>query len=201
MVFVKVCGLSSIGDVETAVAAGADAVGFVLSRTSVRAVEPALVKELAGSVPAEVDSVLVVHDVSAEEGARVALEVGVDVLQLHGRYTKADFEAAAALGVRLWRATSLKDEPDLRVGAFGEEVLLLDSPKAGSGQRWDLSALTAARPTGRWLLAGGLAPGNVREAIAQAQPWGVDVSSGVESSPGVKDHDLIRAFLTAARAE
>ncbi len=196
----KVCGLSTVGDVETAVDAGADAVGFVMSRTSVRAVERGLAAELVKGVPAQVDSVLVVHDVTAEEGARAALEIGVDVLQLHGDYTKADFEAAAALGVRLWRAVSLRDKPDLRVGAYGEEMLLLDSPKAGSGERWDLSALTEERPTGRWLLAGGLAPGNVREAIAQARPWGVDVSSGVESSPGVKDHGLIRAFLTAARA-
>ena len=75
----------------------------------------------------------------------------------------------------------------------------LDAPLAGSGHRWDLSALADQRPEGRWLLAGGLAPDNVAAAIHQASPWGVDVSSGVESSRGVKDPELIRKFVAAAR--
>ena len=87
----------------------------------------------------------------------------------------------------------------MRVGAYGEDMLLLDSPVAGSGQRWDLSLLEGARPRGHWLLAGGLTAENVAGAIDAARPWGVDVSSGVESSRGVKDHDRIREFVSAAR--
>ncbi|MFJ7070390.1 phosphoribosylanthranilate isomerase [Streptomyces sp. NPDC101115] len=202
--FVKVCGLATTADVDVAVEAGADAVGLVISGTSVRGLTrdtaAALAAHARAHTPAGVLSVLVVNDTPAAEAAALARELDVDALQLHGPYGEADFAAAAAVFPRLWRATSLKERPDTRVGAYGEEVLLLDSPRAGSGARWDLSLLDAARPEGSWLLAGGLAPENVAEAIEAARPWGVDVSSGVESSPGVKDHDRIRAFVAAAKS-
>ncbi|RYZ26791.1 MAG: phosphoribosylanthranilate isomerase, partial [Propionibacteriaceae bacterium] len=84
------------------------------------------------------------------------------------------------------------------VGAWGEEVLLLDAPKPGSGERWDLSDLADRAPDGTWLIAGGLSPANVREAVEAVRPWGVDVSSGVETAPGEKSSELIRAFVEAA---
>ncbi|GGY17558.1 phosphoribosylanthranilate isomerase [Streptomyces tanashiensis] len=198
--FVKVCGLGTVTDIDVAVAAGADAVGLVVSGTSVRGLDPERAVRLAAHVPPGVLSVLVVNDTPAVDAARMAGDLGIGALQLHGRaYREEDFAAAAEVFPRLWRATSLSDRPDTRVGAYGEEVLLLDSPRAGSGEPWDLSLLDTARPEGAWLLAGGLAPHNVGEAIGRARPWGVDVSSGVESAPGVKDHDLIRAFVTAAK--
>lgn len=199
-VFAKICGLRTAGDVAAAVAAGADAVGFVLSRSSPRALDPESIAALAAGVPRGTATVLVAHDRPAAEAARMAADAGIDVLQLHGgHYDAAAFAAAAAILPRVWRAVSLAEGPPLAVGALGEEALLLDSPLAGSGDRWDLSALAGRRPVGSWLLAGGLDPSNVAAAIAQAAPWGVDVSSGVESSRGVKDHGLIRAFLAAAR--
>ncbi|MEU1226118.1 phosphoribosylanthranilate isomerase [Streptomyces sp. NPDC005828] len=199
--FVKVCGLKTPADIDAAVAAGADAVGLVISGTSVRGLERDHAARLAAHVPEGVLSVLVVNDTPAAEAARIASELGFGALQLHGKaYGEEDFAAAAGIFPRLWRATSLSDRPDTRVGAYGEEVLLLDSPRAGSGEPWDLSLLETARPEGTWLLAGGLAPHNVGEAIGRAHPWGVDVSSGVESAPGVKDHDLIRTFVTAAKS-
>ncbi|MFJ3901622.1 phosphoribosylanthranilate isomerase [Streptomyces sp. NPDC090025] len=202
--FVKVCGLATTADIDVAVDAGADAIGLVISGTSVRGLDRDRAATLAAHArshtPERVLSVLVVNDTPAAEAARLARELDVDALQLHGpAYPEEAFASAAAVFPRLWRATSLKERPDTRVGAYGEDVLLLDSPRAGSGARWDLSLLTDARPEGHWLLAGGLAPDNVAEAIAQARPWGVDVSSGVESAPGVKDHARIRAFVTAAR--
>lgn len=197
--YVKVCGLDSIESAAVAVESGADAIGIVMSRTSPRRRTAAEAAEIFGSVPERVDRVLVVHDMPATDAAAIALEVGANILQLHGSYTADEVRAAGEIFPRIWRATSLADDPELHVGAFGEELLLLDAPKPGSGERWDLSELTRRRPDGRWLLAGGLHPGNVAEAIGQADPWGVDVSSGVESAPGAKDHARIRDFVSSAK--
>ncbi|WP_306358214.1 MULTISPECIES: phosphoribosylanthranilate isomerase [unclassified Nocardia] len=195
--FVKLCGLRTEADVTTAVAAGADAVGFVFT-ASPRQVSVEVVRRLLREVPPTVLSVGVVHGIPAAEAGALARAAGVDALQLHGGYPRAAFDELSDL--RLLRATSLTADTDVRTGAYGEEWLLLDSPVAGSGERWDLTALTADRPTGRWLLAGGLSPDNVAEAAAVARPWGVDVSSGVESSRGVKDHGRMREFVAAARS-
>ncbi|WP_441245325.1 phosphoribosylanthranilate isomerase [Kitasatospora sp. McL0602] len=197
--FVKVCGVRNEGDVAAVVAAGADAVGFLLTE-SVRRVEPEVARQLAAAVPAQVLTVGVASGVPAAEAGRLALAAGVDALQLHGAYPREAFEELAGLPLRLLRATTLDSGTELTTGAYGEEMLLLDSPVAGSGERWDLAVLDQARPQGHWLLAGGLTPANVTAAVRAARPWGVDVSSGVESSRGVKDHALIHAFVAAARA-
>lgn len=198
--YVKVCGLSTPEAARVAVEAGADAIGVVMSAKSPRHVDAETAKAVIAATHDAVDTVLVVNDLPAVRAAELAREIGADVLQLHGTYTPEDFAAAAALMPRLWRATSLKHDAAPRVGSHGEELLLLDAPKPGSGATWDLSALESAGVRGRWLLAGGLRPGNVAEAVAVAGPWGVDVSSGVESAPGVKDHRLIEEFVAAARA-
>ncbi len=197
-VFTKVCGLRTDPDVATAVEAGADAVGFVLA-ASPRRVDERTAARLVAATPDHVLSVGVFKDIPAPEVARLAEVTGVAAIQLHGDYTRADFDALAPLGRPLVRATALTPETDVDTGAHGERMLLLDSPVAGSGETWDLGLLATRRPTGQWLLAGGLTPDNVADAIAAAHPWGVDVSSGVESSRGVKDHGLIRAFLEATR--
>lgn len=198
--FIKVCGLKTEQDVAVAVEAGADAVGFVFSHSSVRSVSPERIAELAQGVPDQVRSVLVVNDLELDEALENAEQTGVDVLQLHGaKYGRREVEQASRADVEVWRATSVAHGTDLRVGAWGEQVLLIDSPVPGSGERWDLAEL-GALPTGHWLLAGGLNPSNVADAIRTAHPWGVDVSSGVEATRGVKNHDLIREFVAAARS-
>ncbi|MFS3129150.1 phosphoribosylanthranilate isomerase [Nocardioides sp. Bht2] len=198
--YVKICGLRTPEHIEVALAAGADAIGFVMNQTSSRRIDADQARSLVATVAGRADTVLVVNDMPAAEAATIAKQVGIDVVQLHGsRYDADEFAASLAILPRVWRATSLAANPDLTVGAFGEEVLLLDAPKPGSGETWDLSALVVNAPQGKWLLAGGLNPDNVAEAIATAAPWGVDVSSGVESAPGEKDAELIRAFATAAR--
>ncbi|XVV07454.1 phosphoribosylanthranilate isomerase [Actinosynnema sp. CA-248983] len=181
--YVKLCGLRTPSDVATAVDAGADAVGFVLT-ASPRQVDADTARALVREVPPTVLSVGVFRGVEAAEVARLAAAAGVGAVQLHGDYPRSAFDEVSALGVPLIRAVSLTPATDVRVGAYGEDMLLLDSPDAGSGHRWDLTTLDGARPDGRWLLAGGLDPDNVAEAISQARPWGVDVSSGVESSRG-----------------
>lgn len=197
--YVKICGIDTEASAAVAIESGAHAIGVVMNRNSPRRLDFLTAARVVDSTNDVVDTVLVVNDMDAEEAARTAEDLGVTALQLHGpAYDRDDFEAAAFIHPVLWRATSLAENPDLTVGAWGEQVLLLDAPKPGSGERWDLSALGEARPEGRWLLAGGLDPDSVAEAIAAVQPWGVDVSSGVESAPGVKDHDKIRAFIAAA---
>lgn len=199
-VYVKVCGLDTTLSARVAVEAGADAIGVVMAQGSPRDLTSEVAAVIVDAVRAEVDTVLVVKDVPVQQAVDAALRLGVDVLQLHGSYDRTDFAGARERFERVWRATSLDDDTDLRVGAWDEELLLLDAPRAGSGQRWDLGALEQRRPDGNWVLAGGLTPDNVAEAIRLTEPWGVDVSSGVEGARGVKDHDAIRAFVAAARA-
>lgn len=199
--YVKICGLRDPDHARVAVESGADAVGVVMNRTSSRRATEAEASAVIAAVAGRADAVLVVNDMPAGEAAALASRLGFDVLQLHGAgYGRDDFELALAQVGRVWRATSLDLEPSLVVGAHGEERLLLDAPTPGSGEQWDVSALAAGGPQGEWLLAGGLTPDNVAGAVAAARPWGVDVSSGVESAPGVKDVALIRAFVAAAVA-
>ena len=196
--FVKLCGLRTESDVAVAVETGADAVGFVLT-TSPRQIDLDLAGRLVADVPDDVLTVAVVRGITAAEAGEMALKTGVKALQLHGDYPREAFDELADLPFQLVRATALGPDTDVRTGAFGEELLLIDSPVAGSGEQWDITRLREKRPEGKWVLAGGLDPETVGTAIGVAQPWGVDVSSGIESSRGVKDHGRMRAFVAAAR--
>lgn len=196
--FVKLCGLRTESDVAVAVETGADAVGFVLT-ASPRQIDVDLAGRLVADVPADVLTVAVVRGITAAEAGEMALKTGVRALQLHGDYPKDAFDELADLPFQLVRATALGPDTDVRTGAFGEELLLIDSPVAGSGEQWDITRLDENRPSGKWVLAGGLSPETVAGAISVARPWGVDVSSGIESSRGVKDHGRMREFVAAAR--
>lgn len=196
--FVKICGLRTVADVECAAGAGADAVGFVLA-ASPRQVSVDEVSRLVPAVPDDVLTVGVFLGIPAAEIRDIVATTGLKAAQLHGSgYTAADFAALADLDVELIRATSTAGGEPVEVGEQGEDILLLDSQRAGSGEQWAWSALSGQ--TGRWMLAGGLRPGNVAEVIAAINPWGVDVSSGVETVKGTKDHGLIREFLAASKA-
>jgi phosphoribosylanthranilate isomerase len=194
-VYVKICGLSEPEHVAAAVEAGADAIGFVLT-ASPRRVSPERAAELAALVPEHVLTVGVFRGEDPVAVRAAALAAGVRGIQLHGKHPHGDFTALKDLDRTLVRAVDAS--ADLRCGAFDESLLIVDAPRPGSGEPWDWAAVRG-RPTGRWLLAGGLDPANVAEAVAAAGPWGVDVSSGVETAPGVKDSALIARFLTAAR--
>ncbi|KJY45950.1 phosphoribosylanthranilate isomerase [Streptomyces sp. NRRL S-444] len=194
--FVKICGLKTGPDVDVAVAAGADAVGFVFAPGSPRTIGAAEARELAARVPDSVLTVGVFRGQSVEEVRRLAEESGVRGVQLHGDEGPEYYEALRAPGRTLLRATALHVG---RCGEYGEDLLLIDAPDPGSGKPWNWASQEFTAPEGRWLLAGGLNPGNVREAVATTGAWGVDVSSGVERERGVKSPDLIRAFIEAAR--
>ncbi|WP_053385849.1 phosphoribosylanthranilate isomerase [Leucobacter japonicus] len=206
--YVKICGLREPQHAALAAELGADAVGVVMSPASPRHAssdEARSVLSATRAVRAGIDTVLVVNTLPADEAARIAADLGFDVLQLHGAYTARDVTVAQEIIPRVWRATSLADAPQLRAGELGEERLLLDGAVPGSGSSWNVAPLGVPgelreRIGDSWLLAGGLSPENVADAIVAARPGGVDVSSGVESSRGVKDPDRIARFITAARS-
>ncbi|MFV0433093.1 MAG: phosphoribosylanthranilate isomerase [Leucobacter sp.] len=202
--YIKVCGLRDAAMTSHAISCGADAVGVVMSEPSPRHATPEQAAEVVRAAkranPA-VDTVLVVNRMSATQAAETARDLGFDVLQLHSsKYTRGDFDAALAIHPRVWRAVSLAKFPRLRAGEYGEERTLVDGADPGSGEPWDLSMIDAADLGDGWILAGGLDPANVADAIAQTAAWGVDVSSGVEGSPGAKDPELIARFVSAARS-
>lgn len=196
--FVKICGLRTERDVDTAVDAGADAVGFVFA-ASPRTVDADTARRLALRVPAHVLTVGVFRGQSIDEVRRLAEESGIGAVQLHGDEGPEYYEALRATGRTLIRATAATEHAP-RLGELGEDILLLDAPDPGSGKPWNWASPQFTAPAGRWLLAGGLHPGNVRRAAEVTGAWGVDVSSGVESERGVKSPELIRSFLAAARS-
>ena len=198
---IKFCGLRRQEDVDAAVAAGADALGFVLWPASPRAVTAAEVAALHSQPPVPRVGVLV--NLPAGE-ARAAVAAGaLQAVQLHG---DEDIRAYASLGVPIIRAVSLQTGTDVREAlALPSDVTVLveaaaGDARGGTGTRadWVLAAEVARhRPV---ILAGGLTPESVADAIRAVRPWGVDVSSGVESAPGVKDHAKLRAFAAAVAA-
>ncbi|BBC30305.1 N-(5'-phosphoribosyl)anthranilate isomerase [Streptomyces graminofaciens] len=196
--FIKICGLKNEQDVDTAVEAGADAIGFVFS-TSPRRIDAATAARLCRRVPEHVLTVGVFRAEPLDHVRAVATEAGIGAVQLHGPEDRGYYDDLATGGWTLIRAAAFGDSVP-RCGEMGEDMLLLDAPVPGSGIAWDWSRKSLAGAGERWLLAGGLTPENVRKAVEATRPWGVDVSSGVEQSRGVKDRALIRAFVEAARA-
>ncbi len=189
--FVKICGLRNAADVKAATDAGANAVGFVFAE-SVRRVSPAQAKEAAAGVAASVRRVAVMHHPSSDECLAVIDEFAPDVVQ-------TDVEDFATLEI----PAHIERWPVIREGnesIAAPDIYLYEGKNSGSGETVDWSHAAAVARHGRMLLAGGLAEDNVREAIQTVRPWGVDVSSGVESLPGYKGCELIRRFVSAVRA-
>ncbi|MFI9170787.1 phosphoribosylanthranilate isomerase [Streptomyces lincolnensis] len=196
--FVKICGLKTERDVDTAVEAGADAIGFVFS-ASPRRIDAATAARLARRVPEHVLTVGVFRAEPLDEVRSVAEAADIRAVQLHGPEDRDYYDDLAAGGWTLIRAAAFGDAVP-RCGELGEDMLLVDAPVPGSGVAWDWTSKPLVGPGEKWLLAGGLTPDNVRDAVDATRPWGVDVSSGVERSRGVKDPALITAFVEAARA-
>lgn len=192
--FVKICGLSTAADVTAAVAAGANAIGFVFADSPRRvSVEQAVA--LTRDLPASIVRVAVMHHPSPGEWNEVVSGFRPDWLQTDF----ADFDGLP-LPPGVSRMPVYRDTPELdSTVAEREPQLLFEAANSGAGQQpdWDKARHLAAQT--RLMLAGGLDPDNVAEAIERVRPWGVDVSSGVESRRGVKDADKIAAFVNAVR--
>ncbi len=190
-VFVKICGLRNADDVAAAAAAGADAVGFVFA-DSVRRVTPKQAKAATEAVSANVLSVAVMHHPSNSECRAMLDEFEPDVVQTDAE----DFAGLDIPGhIDCW--------PVIREGTENIEapnVYVYEGTQSGSGESVDWTRAASIANHGLMILAGGLAEDNVGEAVRTVRPWGVDVSSGVESLPGYKDYELIRRFISAVRA-
>lgn len=223
--FVKICGLSTPESVDCAVSHGADAVGFVFAE-SVRRVSAAHAQELIKRIPdaivhedaiqggavdagascreARVETVGVFRAQPIDEVIAIAKAAGVSTIQFHGFEPYEDLQRAHDEGFRTMRAFGVDEFAKLSVEdrqIWQSERLLIDAVEPGGGVPFDPAQLNRGTPDGWWLLAGGLNAENVAALIEKLQPAGVDVSSGVESSRGVKSLDRIAAFIAAAKGE
>ena len=197
--FVKVCGTTTEEDALLAVAMGADAVGFIFA-PSPRQVAPAAVSHIVGRLPPEVVTVGVFRDHAPEQVVKIVNGIGLKAAQLHGHETPAQVQWVAERVPLVINAFPAGSAAIRRSKDYGAQVVMIDAPSPGSGQVFDWSLVEGLPPGSRLLLAGGLTPDNVVEAIAQTQPWGVDVCTGVEAEPGRKDAVKLRAFVAAAKS-
>lgn len=198
----KICGLTNLGDAQAAVAAGADCLGFVFAAESKRRVTPDAVRAIVAALPAGPLKVGVFVNERPERVVELLAFCGLDVAQLHGDETP---DMARHIGVhRVWKAITLRTPQDVECAwCFPAAALVVDAvvpgARGGTGvvADWARAAeLAALRPV---VLAGGLTPENVADAVRRVQPWAVDVSSGVEIEPGRKDLERVRRFIAAAR--
>ncbi len=199
-VAVKICGITRAEDALAAVGCGADAVGFNFWPRSARFCEYRVAAEIIAALPRSVCKVGVFVDESPRKVNAIATSVGLTAVQLHGGESARDCAACRLPVIKtipLSGSVSAEELEGFEVAAF-----LFDSSTAGKGGSgvvfdWNwVAGLSLATPV---VLAGGLTPGNVAAAIAAVSPAAVDVASGVESSPGIKDHQAMAAFIAAAR--
>lgn len=199
---VKICGLTSVADGQMAAAAGADMVGLMFYDQSPRHVTLATAVEIARALPPFVQRVGVFVNPDEAFVNQAILECGLSLLQFHGEESS---EFCTQFGLMSVKALRVRDEAALLgLEHYQTDAFLLDayspSGRGGTGEKFNWELAVEARRFGKPIfLAGGLTPSNVAEAIRLVQPFAVDVSSGVEASPGRKDEAKVRAFITAAK--
>ena len=199
--FIKICGITRGSDALHAVRHGADALGFVFWATSPRYVDPSQAAEIIASLPDGVLSVGVFVNERIDAIREVVAHTGISAVQLHGDETA---EYATALGWPVLRSVSV-DEADERCAMWPvDTTFLVDAAdrvrRGGTGRAVDWDKAAALARTRRIVLAGGLTSANVADAIAHVAPYGVDVSSGIEDAPGVKNAEQVARFLESARS-
>ena len=199
---VKVCGMTQLKDAAFAVQQGADAVGFIFYKKSPRSVNMKAVKEIISKLPPFVDTVGVFVNESADRVNKIAEYCGLDLVQLHGDESPAYCRKIRRRVVKAFRVIDLQSIKQLE--KFPVSGFLLDTfsenMHGGTGKVFDWNLAHPAKKVGPVILAGGLTPRNIRQAISQVRPYGVDVCSGVEKSPGIKDPEKVKAFLKNIRS-
>ena len=204
---VKICGITNAADAEAAIEFGADALGFNFFRGSKRCVPLELAREWMAKLPAQITKVAVIVNADWDEAVSLAALPFISALQLHGSETPDFCRKLAVERIRFAKAVPVTTPNSLRdLPRFFTRTIVLDSARAGefggSGRTfpWEIAReFVEANPDLRVILAGGLTPENVAAAVKAVRPFGVDVTSGVESAPGRKDRGLVRAFIAAAR--
>lgn len=200
---VKICGIRDEAVLDAALDAGADWIGLVFFGRSPRVISPERAKQLAARARGRSRIVGLFVDPTDDALARVLDAVALDVLQLYAPAPRVD-EIHARTGLPVWRAHGIAERADLPASAGEAERLVIESRPGperpgGNGRSFDWSLTQGWNAPAHWMLAGGLTPANVGEAIRRSGTASVDVSSGVETAPGEKDPALVRAFVAAAR--
>jgi len=204
MTFIKICGITNLEDARVAVECGADALGFNFYERSPRYIEAAAARQIIAQLPDSVLTVGVFVNETTEAVEAIANEADVQALQLHG--DESPEYCMAFGGWFVIKALAVNDNFDVqRIKGYDVGAILLDashpSLRGGTGKVADWSVAQRANEMGkRIVLAGGLGPENIQDAIATARPYGVDACSGLEVSPGKKDHERLKSFLEAIRA-
>ncbi|MBI3995771.1 MAG: phosphoribosylanthranilate isomerase [Nitrospirae bacterium] len=198
---VKICGIMNVHDALAAADYGADAVGFVLYKSSPRYIDARAVRNIIAQLPPFVTTVGVFADADEKEMLSTVEECGLDLIQLQG---DEPADLCRRLGVRVIKAIRIRDKFSLnRMIPYKVRAFVLDTYRegqlGGTGETFDWSLAVDAKKFGKIILAGGLTPENVGPAIARVRPYGVDVSSGVEERIGKKDHSKIKRFIEAAK--
>lgn len=200
---VKICGITNEADGMAAAEAGADALGFMFYEKSPRHVPLKSAVEISGKLPPFVIKVGVFVNAPEEAVLRAVTECGLNIVQFHGDETP---EYCARFPVMTIKAFRMKDADSLKpLGEYQTDAWLLDAhvrdKPGGTGETFNWDLAVEAQKLGRPIfLAGGLTPENVADAVRRVRPYAVDVSSGVESAPGKKDHQKVRAFILAAKS-
>lgn len=195
---VKICGITSLQDAKVVQGHGADAIGFILYKKSPRFIKPEKIRSITDKLTPFIAKVGVFVNTAADEINRIAAETGLTHIQLHGEETPEDAKRIKYPVIRaLHENTNLSTE----IETWKDYQLLIDSGnvthRGGTGRTSNWNALKETILDKPFILAGGLNPGNIQEAIRVLRPAAVDVSSGVETAPGKKDHTLIQEFMEA----
>lgn len=199
--FIKICGITRLADALNAVRHGADALGFVFWRGSPRHIDPPRAAEIIGGLPEGVMSVGVFVNDSVDAIREIVAQTGISAVQLHG---DEPAEYAAALDRPVMRAIRVEEAEDTCPAWPVNTTFLVDATdriqRGGTGRIVDWDRAAALARSRRIVLAGGLTSANVADAIVRVGPFGVDVSSGVEDAPGLKNSELVARFLESARS-
>lgn len=203
MTQIKICGITNKADALAAAGLGVDLIGFVFYKKSKRYVEPKMAEDIINELPPSVRRVGVFVDEPEDNVLKIAQDTLLDTLQFHGDETPA-YCAAFKDKYKVIKAFRLKDREDLKkINDYDADLYLLDTKKGdsigGTGETFDWKILKDFEILKPVILSGGLTPGNVEKAIREIVPFGVDVSTGVEDSPGKKNSELMKKFVENVR--